>query len=295
MTTPQRLLFFLAIFCVASFKLSFSLALTWAKRGFSFSSWGLMGPPGFFQNSGELAIQMAVFWPVALGVAIALKPYISVWKYRVLMLMPVTAGMVILGASSRGGQLALAIQVLMRFYRQIFRFKVLVGVVAVVTLGWTFLPDEQKQRFSESGSDKTSQQRLLYWENGYEMLNDYPMTGVGYFNFRPYFTDYYPEDMLYPHAELAHNIFIQVAADLGYPGLVIYVCLILSCLLMMSNLIKRMLQREAALPLLPIIQGFNISFVGFLVAGQFVSVVYYPFMWVHLALSAAVYNIFWEK
>lgn len=285
-TTPQRLLFFLAIFCIASFKLSFSLALTWAKRGFSFASWGLSGPSGFFQNSGELAIQMAVFWPIGLAVALSLKPYLPKWKYRVLILMPITACMVILGASSRGGQLAMAAQFFLRFFKQIFKFKVLFGIIVVVTAGWHFLPEEQKQRFAEAGTDKTSQQRLLYWENGYQMMNDYPLTGVGYYNFRAYFEDYYAQDMLYPRAELPHNIFIQVGADLGYVGLFFYLMLILCAFLALSRI------GTLELPGLfgELSTAFKVSMLGFIIAGQFVSVVYYPFLWIHLAIISALYT-----
>jgi len=31
-------------------------------------------------------------------------------------------------------------------------------------------------------------------------------------------------------------------------------------------------------------KGLEVGFVGFLIAGQFVSVAYYPFMWIQLAL-----------
>src|SRR5690606_23412386 len=67
--TRERFYLFLGVFIIASFKISFSLALKWAQRGFGFTTWGLMGPPGFFQNSGELAIQMAVFFPIAFAIA----------------------------------------------------------------------------------------------------------------------------------------------------------------------------------------------------------------------------------
>ncbi|MFO7728312.1 MAG: DUF5935 domain-containing protein [Desulfonatronovibrio sp.] len=59
--TRQRFYILLLIFFLASFKLSLYGARTFAMRGFSFASWGLAGPQGFFQNPGELAIQMVVF------------------------------------------------------------------------------------------------------------------------------------------------------------------------------------------------------------------------------------------
>tara|TARA_R110001599_G_scaffold210020_2_gene407266 strand:- start:11802 stop:13079 length:1278 start_codon:yes stop_codon:yes gene_type:complete len=289
--SPQRFLFFLAIICLASFKISLSLTNTWAKRGFAFTDWGLKGPPGFFENSGELAIQMAVFWPIGLAVALALRPYVPAWKYWILMLMPTTACIVILGASSRGGQLAMAIQFVIRFFKKIFNFKALFAIIFVVTMGWYFLPEEQKQRFNEAGDDKTSQQRLNYWEAGYEMMNDYPLTGVGYFNFPEYFSDNYSHMLLVTFVELPHNIFIQVGADLGYPGLIIYLMAIYSSISMLYKSRKQNISKVIAV--FPC--ALFLSFLGFLIAGQFVSVVYYPFMWIHFALCSSLYHIANQK
>ena len=291
-TTQKRFLIFIAIFLLASFKISLSLALTWAQRGFSFTSWGLMGPPGFFQNSGELAIQMAVYWPIALAVAVTFKPYVNRWMYYVLMAMPVTAGMVILGASSRGGQLAMAVQLLIKYYRRLFNFKVLLSLVVVASLSWWLLPEEQKLRFTEAGQDDTSRQRLLYWENGWEMMKDHPWLGVGHFNFPRYFEDYYPEDVIFFRGvELAHNIFIQVGADLGFTGLAIYLMLILVSIKMALNMRKQCEGRDNMLFFYNVAGAMNVSLVGFIVAGQFVSVVYYPFMWIHLAFLVCLKNV----
>jgi putative inorganic carbon (HCO3(-)) transporter len=37
-------------------------------------------------------------------------------------------------------------------------------------------------------------------------------------------------------------------------------------------------------------RGFDAAFMGFLIAGQFVTVGYYPFMWIHLALVVSLKN-----
>ncbi|HCW91034.1 MAG TPA: hypothetical protein DHU56_13430 [Marinobacter sp.] len=291
--TRKRFFIFFLVFLLASFKISLSLTITWAKRGFSFTGWGLMGPPGFFQNSGELAIQMAVYWPVALALTLFLKPYLSKWVYRLCLAMPITAWAVILGSSSRGGQLALVVQFGAKYFRQIFRPKVLVTIAAAAWLFWTVLPEEQKLRFSEMGEDKTSQQRLLYWQNGWEMMLDNPVLGIGYFNFIPYYERYYREDMLFSNAELPHNIFIQVGTDAGFIGLVIYLSLVLYAFLSMGAIVRHKTQAnllEAALA-----SGFNYSLIGFLVAGQFVTVAYYPFLWIHLGMTVSLKNISGER
>jgi O-antigen ligase len=287
-TTQQRFIFFLAIFCLASFKISFSLALTWAMRGFAFTSWGLKGPPGFFENSGELAIQMLVFWPIALSVALCLKPYVSKWKHKLLILMPVTAVMVILGASSRGGQLGLLFQVFFNYTKQLLRLRVLFGVLLFGLLAWYFLPEQQKQRFERVGEDRTSQQRLLYWENGLDMMSEFPATGVGFFNFIRYYEINYSDDMLYDNAQLAHNIFIQVGADLGYPGLIIYVLLCFA-------LLRPRKFDSTTESFLVSYSTFRFSLLGFFVAGQFVSVVYYPFLWVIASFISVYINLFMRR
>lgn len=287
--TPRRLFIFLAIFVVASFKISLGLALIWAQRGFAFTTWGLQGPPGFFQNSGELAIQMSVFFPIAYVVAQKLRPYVSSLVFYVLALMPITAVLVILGASSRGGQLALAIQFVLMFHKKIFRIKALIAIAIACSLVFYFLPEEQKQRFSESGTDRTSQQRLNYWRGGWEMLNDNPYLGVGYFNFPPTFEERYPELVLYTSAQVPHNIFVQVGAELGYAGLLIYGALIFHTFLRGRLARGYRENKDGILFSLP--WAMNISIVGFYVAGQFVSVVYYPFMWMHLAFAVAFRNV----
>jgi O-antigen ligase len=286
--TRKRFFIFLCVFLVASFKISLSLALTWARRGFAFTDWGLSGPPGFFQNSGELAIQMLVFWPIAWAFGHSLKPFISNRWYWLLMLMPVTAIMVILGASSRGAQLALVVQLFVMNYRTVFKPKVLISCCVALFLLWTFLPEEQKERFQTMGEDKTSQQRILYWENGVEMIKEHPALGVGYFNFVPYFARYYPDDVLLRRPELPHNIFIQIGTDAGLLGLAAF-----SGFLLVAYRLGRRFKAEGCEDRQVLIgRCANLSLLGFVVAGQFVTVAYYPFLWIHLALVVAMNNSF---
>lgn len=287
--TRQRFFIFFLIFLLASFKISLSLAITWAKRGFGFTDWGLMGPPGFFQNSGELAIQMVVYWAPALALTLFLKPHVSQWVYRLGLAMPITAWAVVLGSSSRGSQLALAIQLTIKYHKKIFRPKALIAVVSAAWLLWTVLPDEQKLRFAEVGEDRTSQQRLLYWQNGWDMMLDHPVLGVGYFNFIPYYEIYHSDDILFGKAELPHNIFVQIGTDAGFIGLVIYIAIIVFAFLSMKSLAndkdsRVLLESKLA-------SGFNLSLIGFLVAGQFVTVSYYPFLWIHLAMIVCLKSI----
>jgi len=283
--TPERFYIFLLIFLFTAAKIAVGTAKAWVGRGFAFTTWGLMGPRGYFQNSGELAILMLMLFPLAYLLYATSKGRAGVWERRVLLLFWICPILTILGASSRGAQIALTLQLAMLFRKSMFKLKPLLGI-SILCLGLFFLlPEEQKQRFSSVGEDRTSRQRLLYWEHGWDMMKENPVFGVGYFNFIPYYQNYFPEDMLYEHAELPHNIFIQVGTDTGFVGLFFFCMIIVYCL-------KRSYRISRNSDLDPLWRataaGLGYGVFGFLIAGQFVTVTYYPFLWIHLAFIVSL-------
>lgn len=290
-TSEKRLFIFLLIFMLASFKISLFGARVWAMRGFAFTSWGIKGPPGFFQNSGELAIQMLIFGGLSFFFFSALQSHLTRFKKYSLATFPITAAMTVIGASSRGSQIGLLVQLLIAFRHKI-SFKGLFVFIFVAYLGYQLLPAEQMQRFENMGDDKTSQQRLLYWEHGIDMLAKYPWLGVGFYNFPIYYQHHHSNDLLVSKAELPHNIFIQVGTDTGYIGLFVYCMLIWShfrCTRSIRSLEASRDEKGSWLYAISI--GLNVGFIGFLIAGQFVSVAYYPFMWINLAFCVAARNV----
>lgn len=286
--TSKRFYIFLMIYLIAAGKIAIGTAKTWAGRGFEFTNWGLMGPSGYFQNSGELAVLMSMLFPLAFYMYRYLKNKISLWERILLAAFWICPIFTILGASSRGAQVALVIQLIFMFRKSLFRIKPLIGVIILFTSIYFLMPEEQKDRFKNVGYDKTSEQRLLYWKNGWEMMKEHPLTGVGYFNFIPYYEAYYSHDMLYPQAQLPHNIFIQVGTDGGFPALIFFIAIISFCLLTPLKKIKerRELDFENA-----IYAGLGIGVLGFVIAGQFVTISYYPFIWIHAAFIACMLNI----
>ena len=120
---------------------------------------------------------------------------------------------------------------------------------------------------------------------------DHPFLGVGYFNFPSYYNRFYSHDLLVERAELPHNIFVQVGADLGFLGLAVYLIMIWKGFSVPSLVRKKLVQQGQLNDWrIPISKGLAVGFLGFLVSGQFVSIVYYPYMWIHLALCCALLN-----
>ena len=291
-TTRQRFFIFLLIFFFASFKLSFHGARTIALRGFSFSDWGLAGPRGFFHNPGELAIQMLVFAPIALFFTIGIKSYLKRWQVYLLHLMPITAALTVIGTNTRGGQIALAAQIVALILTTKHRIKMMIGIVAIGSIGYQLLPEQQKLRFETAGQDLTSVQRLLYWEHGWQMIKDHPFLGVGFFNFPSYYNRHHSEDLVLEMlmergAEVPHNIFIQVGTDTGFTGLIVFVGLMISSVILTIKIQKKAEKIEDVfLSNLP--KGMNIALLGYVIAGQFVTVAYYPFFWMHIVFAVSM-------
>lgn len=71
--------------------------------------------------------------------------------------------------------------------------------------------------------------RVVIWQWALYMIRDCPFTGIGLNTFWEVGHECYhffaAERLFFPHA---HNIFLQVAVDLGLPGLVAYLALVLS-------------------------------------------------------------------
>ncbi|MCK7577969.1 MAG: hypothetical protein MZV65_20865 [Chromatiales bacterium] len=100
--------------------------------------------------------------PVAYQLMMGINPSLSRFKYWLLLAMPITGAMTVLGASSRGGQIGMAFQVYHLFLKSRLSIRNIMLALIVVVIGYWAISDEQIERFTVTGEDKTSQQRLLY-------------------------------------------------------------------------------------------------------------------------------------
>ncbi|GAB1342521.1 O-antigen ligase family protein [Gemmatimonas sp.] len=281
----ERLILLVGAFVLWNFKMSFGGFRRWAAIGFQFRDWGLAGPSGWFQNSGEFGIEMCVFFPIVIYLLLALRPHLAKWKVYALAFVAVTAVASMAGSSSRGALLGGAAVGLWFLWRSPSRIKGLIYISVLAVGTWVVLPDEQKERFRTAGDDGTSQSRLTYWEHGIEIANEHPVLGIGYDNWMPYYTTRYN-----PEGQLPHNIFIEAAAELGYIGLFVFIALIVY--VFWENIQTRKLtaqQGPAPNRFLYFMSfGFDGALIGYLVSGFFVTVLFYPYFWVNMAFTMAL-------
>jgi len=235
---------------------------------------------------------MLMFAPIAFELALFVKPRVRRITYWFLMLCSVTGAMSVLGASSRGSQIGLAFQGTWVAIQRKLNVKVLVAVALVAGLGYALLPAAEKARFTSTGTDTTSVQRLDYWRAGLKMIENHPYLGVGYFNFAPVYASHASDKLWHGKAQLPHNIFIQVGTDAGLIGLGIFLVLIYRNLKIAKDIRRACAKTEDVPAFAPgVARALVLTTWGFVIAGQFNTVAYYPFLWINLALTVSLADI----
>ncbi len=284
-TTERRYFIFMLAWLLYSFKMSQFGTRSWYEDGFAYRNWGTTGGTGWFANSGEFGIQMCMFLPLSVHFIVAMWKHWGPLKRAFFLLFPATTVLSIVGSSSRGALIGGGLILVWYLLHSKYRFRILVPAALLVTAVWMLIPPEAKTRLSVAGSDETSLSRLTLWRHGMEIVREHPVLGIGYYNWLPYYRTYYD-----PLGLLPHNIFIQAMAELGYTGLAAFILLIVGTFVVNAQtrrLLKRVPEDHAFLRHMS--HGLDAALVGFLGAGFFVTVLYYPFFWVNLAMTVSLY------
>ena len=293
--TEQRFVFFILVWLMCHYYMSQGGARQFALRGFRYAQWGVVGAPGWFANSGEFGIAMCMFTVVSWHYYLAARPYLTRWRKVFILGMPMTAILSVVASSSRGALLGLGSVAVWALLRGKHRVRTALGVAVFAAAVWLVVPAQFKERFTTAGEDYTSEQRVVYWKAGLQIASQFPALGVGYFNWTPYYTDHFADPTATAHSlegrvQLPHNIFIQCAAELGYVGLIAFLLLILGTL-RINYQTRRLARARQAPPNDPVTlmaYALDGAMISYLVCGFFVTVLYYPFFWINLALTVAL-------
>jgi putative inorganic carbon (hco3(-)) transporter len=293
LTSPRRMLLFWVLLALVNFKMSRHGASVFFGRGMSFSGYGISGAPGWFHNSGELALQMCVAFALTWTLIEAHRDFMTpLRRYVLLVLFPLTAFVTVIGSSSRGGQIALVVVcvALAGRSKRALRGIAVAGLLLVV--GWGMLPAEQKARFSAMGDDETSQSRLEIWEDARTIAAQHPFTGIGYGNWRPFYSTWAPANSEYyrPGRPLLviHNTVLEAFVDLGVPGGALFLSMIVTALMMNHRTGRRFSDTDAAgRSIRGMVKGLNLGIIAMVIAAQFMSVLFYPVFWLAFALTAS--------
>jgi probable O-glycosylation ligase (exosortase A-associated) len=236
---------------------------------------------------------------VPLGVYFMVRPR-PVWRRLVSAAAVVCLVVAFAWAGSRGGLLALLAMggfLLLRYRAIHVRWRILAAaLITIVFTGATSDAYWEKMRTILEPKDDynltTEEGRIPVWKRGIGYMLQRPLLGVGAGNFST------AEGTISPVARarttrgvkwsVAHNSYVQVAAELGVPGLILFV-------LMLSTTFRtlRAVQRvslpshpgERSPPPAQLAQALAGALIAYMVGGFFLSLAYRDLLYVLLALA----------
>jgi O-antigen ligase len=239
---------------------------------------------------------------VPLGVYFMVRPR-PTWRRLVSAAAVVCLVVAFVWAGSRGGLLALLAMggfLLLRYGAIHVRWRILAA--ALIALVFTATASDaywEKMRTILQPKDDynitTQEGRVQVWKRGLGYMQQHPLLGVGAGNFST------AEGTISPVARasvmrgvkwsVAHNSYVQVAAELGVPGLILF-------LLMLSSTFRtlRAVQRvalpsrrgERSPPPAQLAQALAAALIAYMVGGFFLSLAYRDLLYVLLALAVGL-------
>jgi len=184
--------------------------------------------------------------------------------------------------ASRGGFLGLTAAALVLVWRTKHTTRNLILMVGLLLPLSLFLPMSPLHRFLDSSTDYGSTEyHLEAWKVGLRMIQAHPITGIGLGNFKPLMPLYMTPGSSFHFESVAHNMFVEVGAELGLPALLIFLGIFWSTYRTLGKVRRssttRPLLRECA-------SALQAGLVGFAVAGSFVSAQTEKTSWMGFAL-----------
>lgn len=284
--TEVKLFLFIAVFFLANFKMTQHGFISWASRGFTFATWGVTGGPGWFHNSGEFGIELCIFVPMLLGVAVSLRHLWSRTLQLVIGLVILTGISSAIASSSRGALVGLVGAGVWMAMRSKYFIKAAIIIAAIAGIAYINIPDKFMMRINKSGSDVTSLHRLERWQHGWQAIKDNPVLGVGMKNWEPYYEKHFTPKIA--GSKMVHNIFVECGTELGFLGLAGFSWLIWTTF-RVTRKVRQLANGHDAPFLTGLSYGLDASTVGLLISSSFVTVFYYPFFWIQCLLVSCLY------
>lgn len=186
---------------------------------------------------------------------------------------------------SRGGMIGLVVVLLLlalNSKRKLLAFSIIAIIATVFIIN---MPDYFRDRIEKTGIElqeakthTSTYRRMLLVEAGWKIFMDNPLTGVGVGNFYWTAGKYEP---VYPG--FAHNMYIEVAAELGLVGIFLFMGIIFLTLKDLRMIIKR-----TDLNLGNYAKGLYIGLMGFLAAALFLHAEYEKFLWLFIFLTISL-------
>ncbi len=228
---------------------------------------------GILQDPNELALAVSIGWALSFGLlgAVRRRRY---QRYRwAVAISGIATAVCVVYTQSRGGMLVL-LTVVGTFALWRYKWKgALVGILMALPLVVVASSGPERR-----DADASSEERLEAWATGVDLFFSKPLTGVGARQFTQH------------HFLTAHNSYILMAAELGFPGLFMFLTIFYLALKTSFLISVRYRGDPRAGPAVQLSDALFGATCGLAVGAFFLSLSYHMLMWIVFALSGALYS-----
>ena len=234
------------------------------------------GAPGsYFGENNFLAAALLITIPLMRYLQLQSKHKLARWGLSAAMILCIFS---VLGSQSRGGLVGLLALVLILFARTRRKLLISVGLVAVLSAGFAFMPDSWHERMAtimNYQEDASAGGRVAAWLYGYEKALEKPLVGGGYEAFLGY-------------GRSAHSVYFQVLGEHGFVGLALYILFLGATFVLAGSIVRRAEGQPDLLWAQDLMRMVQSSLAVFAIVGAFLSLSYFELI-VHLgAIAVAV-------
>jgi probable O-glycosylation ligase (exosortase A-associated) len=286
-----------------------SLGFHAAKAGLAYALGGgtrfADGLSGAFIDNNGYALGTVMIMPLLLVTAqnvdlLYQGPWLK-WLRRGLYASLPLCALAVVGTYSRGGFVAMSCTVLAYILLQRKRMAAMTGLAVVVVLAALFVPvpEEYVERintirtYDEIGED-SAMSRPHFWRVGISMGLAHPL-GVGIRQYEQAYDDFDFSHGRYGHRRSVHSSHVQVFAELGIFGALVWVGLfayaIFVCLRVRAQAGDPSRSPQESRLLFTASNALLVSMVGFLTGGAFLTLALNDLTWLTFAMIAALDRI----
>lgn len=271
-----------------------------SKNGLLFlaGSKSIAGPGGMLKDNNDFALAMVMsipfhwyLWKEAREV-----PKWGKWISRFMVFALPTTLLTVVSTGSRGAFLSLSVGVFVAAMKTKYKVPSLAGMALIGILGFTFAPQEYKDRImtifdSAEEQDESVQGRFVSWKVAGNMIMAYPIKGIGANNMVAEYNNH-TQGIPNEHggtehfARVTHNSYLQIWAESGTPAFLLWMFMVVGTIFATWRLGKRF-KREGDDWAVNYCNAIQVSMTSFMCGATFLNRAHFDLIY-HMAVISAV-------
>lgn len=270
--------------------IAFSIAFYGIKGGvFTFLKGGhyrVYGPPkSFIADNNALALALCMVLPLLRYLQMNVKRKLAKIGFGLVMLL---TGIAILGTYSRGGLLGLAVVCGMLFLKSRKKLTIVLAVVVIGFAAYHFMPGKWLARMNtlhHATRTNSGEERIHSYEFALNLALHHPILGGGFdaYESSALWAKYAPANSI---ERAVHSIYFRVLGDQGFPGLLLFVSLLVAMWRNCARVRKRSRDSPEEQWAFDLASMLQVSLVAYMVAGAFLPMAYFGLGYQLMAISA---------